>query len=472
MRGTMPEQFLIALDIGTSKIGVAVVRRDLHGGFRYVAHGSAPSGGMQAGQFHDLDAVSTALRRGLAEAHSLAGATVNDVALTVGGIRIDALDLRGSTVFERPRDIQVEDVRRAIERAQHPDATGLHPIQRVVQMTLVDGEPVHEAVGRRGARLEVSVRDYAISTQTLEQIRTIAGQSGARIHTFIPAGVAAMTAVTTSMERASGVAVIDIGASSSDIAVRIGDTQVHVSTHAVGGRQITEDLAQVLDIPTEEAERLKRAHGVVGDAEDEPIDWSPRTIASLQRQARIGDIPPGAVRGIAQARVIQIIDALHADLRVAGVMDAIGAGVVITGGTAQLRGIDAMVNAIMRVPARVGSPIAGDGFPDVYDPSMSGTLGLARYCAMRAQAEVGAARRGNVAMGIVHPAFLGSNSGASWLRPASGQTGTLPVTSMRRANNQHGRTHHGQEAPATRSVGEQFRGWLREFIPSRDGDQM
>jgi cell division protein FtsA len=184
----MPEQFLIALDIGTSKIGVAVVRRDLHGGFRYVAHGSAPSGGMQAGQFHDLDAVSTALRRGLAEAHSLAGVPVNDVALTVGGIRIDALDLRGSTVFERLRDIQAEDVRRAIERAQHPDATGLHPIQRVVQLTLVDGEPVQEAVGRRGGRLDVSVRDYAISTQTLEQIRTVAGQSGARIHTFIPAG--------------------------------------------------------------------------------------------------------------------------------------------------------------------------------------------------------------------------------------------------------------------------------------------
>src|SRR5690349_7899444 len=117
----MAEQFLVALDVGTSKIGVAVVRRESNGGFRYVAHGSAPSGGMSGGQFQDLDAAATAIRRGLTEARSLAGVPLADVALTVGGVRVQALDLRGSTTFERPREIQPDDVRRAIERAQSPD---------------------------------------------------------------------------------------------------------------------------------------------------------------------------------------------------------------------------------------------------------------------------------------------------------------------------------------------------------------
>jgi cell division protein FtsA len=450
----VPDQFIVGVDVGSSKLCSAIAIRETSGTIRYVGHGSTPSSGYRGGEVTDVQQLSEALRRAVEEARYLIGAPVNDIALCVSGARIEALDRSGGVNLEPGRPVDQSDILRAIGVSRGGDPAGLHTVHRVVRALSVDGAITRDPTGRIGRRLEVATRDFAMSSQLVERLRQAAEAAGLQVHTLIPEGVAAATAVTTEEERANGVAAIDIGSGGSDLAVYVDGELRHVAAVPMGGNHVTADIAGVIDISIEQAETLKRQYGAIDrNSDDELMEWNARTIAALQRQAAAGEIPPGAVRSIAAARAIQIIDALHSSLRGAGLVEYLRSGVILTGGTSQLRGIDDIANAIIGVPVRIGAVVSGDGFPAVVDPSAVPAVGLVRYCALRANAAPVARESRRIGAGanaFVHPAV-------QRVMPVRDTMRTPP--SQQRA-----------ERTETRSWGRAFRNWMREFVPARVDD--
>jgi cell division protein FtsA len=452
----VPDQFIVGIDVGSSKLCSAIAIREMSGTIRYVGHGSAPSSGYRGGEVTDVEQLAAAFGRAIEEARYLIGAPVHDVALCVSGARLEALDRSGGINLEPGRPVDQSDILRAIGVSRGSDPAGLHTVHRVVRALSVDGAITRDPTGRIGRRLEVATRDLAMPAQLVERLRQAAEAAGVQVHTLIPEGVAAATAATTEEERSAGVAVVDIGSGGADLAVYVDGELRHVAAVPLGGNHITADIAGVIDISTEQAESLKRQYGAIDrNSNDELMEWNARTIAALQRQAATGDIPPGAVRSIAAARAIQIVDALHTSLRDAGMIDYLRAGVILTGGTSQLRGIEDIANAIIGVPVRSGAVVSGDGFPSIVDPSAVPSVGLVRYCALRANAAPaarGESRRiGAGVNAFVHPAVQ---------RVMPVRDTMEPPPSKQRA-----------ERTGTRSWGRAFRNWMREFVPARVEDQ-
>lgn len=450
----MPDQFIVGIDVGSSKLCSAIAIREASGAIRYVGHGSAPSGGYRGGQVTDVEQLAAAFRRAVEEARYLIGTAVQDVAICVSGARIESLDRSGGINLEPGKPVDNSDILRAIGVSRGSDPPGLHTVHRVVRALSVDGSITRDPTGRIGRRLEVATRDFAMSSQLVEQLRGAAEAAGLQVHTLIPEGIAAATAATTEDERSAGVAVADIGSGGVDVAVYVDGELRHVAALPLGGNHITADIAGVINISTEQAESLKRQYGAIDrSSNDELMEWNARTIAALQRQAASGDVPSSAVRSIAAARAIQIVDALHANLRGVGLVEYLRAGIILTGGTSQLRGIDDIANAIIGVPARSGAVVSGDGFPAIIDPSAVPSIGLVRYCALRANAGPaprGEARRiGAGAVAFIHPSVQRVMPVRDTMKPPPSQ----------------------QSRTGTHGWGRSFRNWMREFVPARVEDE-
>jgi cell division protein FtsA len=445
----VPDQFIVGVDVGSSKLCSAVALRDRDGAVRYVGHGSAPSAGVRGGEVVDPEALGSSFKRAVEEARYLIGAQVQDVATCVAGAHLDIADRAGGIDIDPGRAVGPQAIDAVLKEARGADPTGVHTIHRVVRAFALDGEPIDDPTGRRGHRLDVWTRDFTVSSQLVDRLRRAADVAGIRIHTLVAEGVAVATAASSQSERDAGVAVVDIGAATTDIAVYLSGDLFHLTSIPLGGTHLTSDIAAILDIPADEAETLKRAHGVINReaADEELIDWSPRTIAQYQRQAKYGNVPGAAIRSITAARAIEIIDRVKAALDAVEVTQRLRAGVVLTGGSSQLSGIIDIARAILGVPVRAGGALAGDGFPGISDPAAAAGVGLVRYVATRAaMPRQQSSQRSAAATAIVHPAVM----------KAFARQDTIDVIPDRRRQ-------QGNE----RDWGRVVRDWMREFIPSR-----
>jgi cell division protein FtsA len=445
----VPDQFIVGVDVGSSKLCAAVAVREHGGAVRYIGHGSAPSSGLRGGEVVDPDALSAAFKRAVEEAQYLIGTEVQDLVVSVSGAHIEPIDRMGGLDLSSDRPVSRDEVVEAISQSRGTDPPGLHTIHRVVRGMALDGEPTSDPTGRYGRRLDVWTRDYAVPAQLIERLRQAADAAGVRIHTLIPEGVAAASSALSPAEREAGVALIDIGSATTDIAVYSGSDLQHVAGFSLGSHHITTDIAAMLDIPVEEAENLKRRHGAIGqDTNEELFEWTPRSIAQLQRLASFGEVPGSAVRTIAAARAVQIIDRVKENLEASDTLQLLQSGAVLTGGGSLLTGIEDIASAILGIPVRCGGVLSGDGFPGIADPAVSASVGLIRYCAVRAVTPQPPQRRESrqysaSATAFVHPLVM---------QQPFRRRDSLPDAIPRRAS-----------GTWKRSLG----GWLREFVPAR-----
>lgn len=465
--GSVPDQFIVGVDIGSSKLCAAVAVRERSGAIRYVGHGSAPSAGLRGGEVVDPAALSAAFTRAVEEARYLVGTPVHDIVVSVSGARVEPLDRTGGIDLSGGRPIDHADVVRAISSSRGGDPTGLHTIHRVVQTLSVDGARVDDPTGRIGNRLDVVTRDYAVPAQLVDRLRRAADSAGVRIHTLIPEGVAAAAAALSEEERDAGVVLIDVGAATSDVAVYVDGDLRHVAGLMLGGHHITVDLVSILEVPIEEAETLKRRHGgVTATAGEEVFEWSPRSVALLQRQAVEGNPDPAAIRSVAAARMVQLFEQVADILDTTQLRGQLRAGVVLTGGGSQLHGINDIAMAVLNLRVRSGVVLAGDGFPEIADPSASAAVGLVRYCALRSGTPVPApvpARpesRSSGATAIVHPLVMKTFTRSDRPRRGGHNNDTIAHIPARRLQ--------GQRPDGWGAI---VRQWMSEFNPGRNDQQ-
>jgi len=370
------DNLIVVLDVGST--WTRVLAADVNeGALRYRGHGVVESAGMRKGLISDLAPAAKAVKAANEQAEWAARANIDQIVVGIGGPHIRGLNTNGGLdLGSRMREITREDVRAAVERARAverpPDREILHLLPR--QFILDDQPGIFDPVGMVGARLEVDLHIATCSGSALQSIVTCANRAGLEVSEAVLESVAAAESTLSADERELGVCLLDIGAHSSDLVVFFEGAVAHTASVPVGGNHFTNDLAVGLQMPTAQAEELKRqyGHAVV-------------TAVPLEAEIEINNPDPQrlALRTLAEIlepRARELLYFVKESLRSGGVLEALGAGCVLTGGGAMLPGMLDVTESQLRVPARTGNPVRLSNMPgELVTPSFSTAIGMLLY---------------------------------------------------------------------------------------------
>jgi cell division protein FtsA len=403
---TKRERHIVALDIGSTKTCALIGEQDDNGGVRFAALGAAESKGWRKGQIVNLDLAVSSIRRAVEEAETIVGIPVESASVGVAGGHVRGINSRGGvTVATRPRDIQRDDVRRAIEAAKGitlpEDREVLHVLP---QEFYLDGqENIRDAIGMVGQRLEANVHIVTASGTATQNIVTAVNRAGVRVDDTVLEPFASAEACLTQDERELGCCLLDVGGGTTELIAYATGVARHTAAIPVGGDHFTNDLAVGLRTPIPEAEKIKREHACVSRGlvlQDLAIE-----IAS------VGDRPPRTVfarmlADIVEPRAQEFLMLIRDELRRGGVESQIPAGLVFTGGGSHLRGLPELAEKVFNLPVRIASPRGLTGMSEqVSQPEYSTAVGLVLYGA-RARRVAGA--RPNGWVGRLKSMFAGA----------------------------------------------------------------
>jgi cell division protein FtsA len=388
------EKHIIGLDIGSSKTCVLIAEADDEQ-VRFLALGAAESKGLRKGLIVNLDSTVSSIRRAVEEAEGVANVPVESAVIGVAGSHVRGVNSRGGiSLGPRPRDIEREDVRRAIDTARNislpEDREVLHVLPHEFLVDAQDG--IRDPIGMVGQRLEANVHIVTSSSSATQNLVTAANKAGILISDTVLEPLASAEACLTQDERDLGCCLMDIGGGTTEWIAYGGGVVRHTGTVAIGGDHFTNDLAVGLRTPIPEAERIKRHHGCAAAAlllDDESIE-----IAS------VGDRPPRTIFArmlteIIEPRAQELLALVEDDLRRAGLISQIPAGLILTGGGAQLTGLQELTEHSFALPARIAEPRGILDLPDlVAQPEYATVIGLVLNAARARRA--GPARAGNL----------------------------------------------------------------------------
>jgi cell division protein FtsA len=370
------ENLIVVLDVGSAHTRVVVA--DLNEGvLRYRGHGLADSAGMRKGLIAELGPAAKVVRAANEQAERVAHVNIEECVVGVGGPHVKGLNTSGGfELGNRMREITRDDVRIAVERARAverpPDREILHLLPR--QFILDDQAGIFDPVGMIGARLEVDLHIATCSGSALQSTVTCANRAGLEVSEAVLESIASAECTLSADERELGVCLLDIGAHSTEMAVFFEGAAAHTASVPIGGAHFTNDLAIGLQLPVVQAEELKLEYGncVV-------------TAVPQQAEIEIGNPQPRllALRNIAEIlepRARELMYFVKESLRHGGVLDALGAGCVLTGGGSLLPGILDVTESQLRVPARTGTPVRISHMPsELTHPGFSAAVGMLLY---------------------------------------------------------------------------------------------
>ena len=375
------DKYLVGLDIGSTKTCVLLAEMDAEH-VRFLALGAAESKGLRKGLIVNLDSTVSSIRRAVEEAEGVANVPVESAVIGVAGGHVRGVNSRGGvSLGPRPRDIEREDVKRAIDTARNialpEDREVLHVLPHEF---LVDAQAgIHDPIGMVGQRLEANVHIVTSSSSATQNLVTAANKAGILINDTVLEPLASAEACLTQDEKDLGCCLLDIGGGTTELVVYGGGVVRHTGAVAIGGDHFTNDLAVGLRTPIPEAERIKKRYGVAAAAlmrTDDAIE-----IAS------VGDRPPRTIftrmlTEIIEPRSQELLGLIADDLQRAGLTKQIPAGFVLAGGGAQLNGLLEMLEDSFHLPARIAEPRGILDLPEqVAVPEYATAVGLVLYAA-------------------------------------------------------------------------------------------
>jgi cell division protein FtsA len=373
------ERYLAALDIGSAKT-CALIADIENGGSRFLGMGAAESKGSRKGLIVNLDAAVSSIRHALEEAESVANVPVESAVVGIAGSHVRGVNSRGGIPLgARPRDIEKEHVRRAVDAARAITLPEDREILHVLpQEFLVDHQDnIRDPIGMVGQSLEVNVHIVTTSITATQNVVTAVNRAGVVVSDTALESLASAEAVLTQDERELGCCLLDIGGGTTELIVYSGGVVRHTGGVAIGGDHFSNDLAVGLRTPIPEAERIKCAHGCASRellAEDQSIQ-----IAS------VGDRPPRTVfvrmlNEIIEPRAQELLTLVRDDLKRAGLDAQIPAGLVLAGGGARLRGLTELAEGMFSLPVRCAAPRGLEDMPEeLSQPEYATVVGLLLY---------------------------------------------------------------------------------------------
>jgi cell division protein FtsA len=329
----------------------------------------------------DQTAVTQGIRTAVQEAERAAQVSVEGAVVGVGGSTVEGLNSRGLYEFGRPREIDSGDLNYAVELASK---TRLHEDRVLLQVApqdfTVDGRAGYRnPKGVVCSRLEAHVHVVTTSIHDHQALINAVHQAHLEVEETIFEPVAATYAAVLPEERVRGVAIVDIGAHSTDVAVYDGEALLRASSIPVAGDHFTRDLAYGLTISFEDAEALKREYGcaVLGLTSDSSLVEIPSPEGRAPREAA-----RGMLNEILEARAEQLFHYIRTELAKVGMEQQLLEGLVLTGGGAMLNGMCDMAEKVVNCQTRNGLPTGIAGLPDeIDDPAWCVAAGLSMYSA-------------------------------------------------------------------------------------------
>ena len=369
---------IVGLDIGTSK--VAAIVGEFRGGdeIEVIGIGTAPSKGLKKGIVVNLESTVHSIQRAIEEAELMAGCQIKSVFAGIAGSHIKSLNSHGIVAI-REKEVTQHDIDRVIDSAR---AVAIPADQKILhilpQEFLIDQqEGIKEPIGMSGIRLEAKVHMVTSSVSAEQNIVKCIRRCGLDVDDIVLEQLASCAAVLTDDEKDLGVCLIDIGGGTTDLAIFSEGAIKHTSVIPIAGDQVTNDIAVALRTPTKNAEDIKRQHAcALTDMAD------PQQMIDVPS---IGDREPRKISAqnlaeIIEPRYEELLLLVQAELRRSGYEDLIAAGMVITGGSSQVRGLTELAEEIFHMPVRMGTPLHVSGLTDVaQNPIYSTAVGLLIY---------------------------------------------------------------------------------------------
>lgn len=363
-----------AIDVGTTKICSIIANTGGQGTLRILGAGVAPSRGLQKGVVTDIDETKESIKEAVAEAERASGLRIDSAYVGVSGKHIQSLNNRGVVAISRSdRVVNSNDLERVLDSARNitipDDRSLLHVIPK--DYTLDGQVGIKEPVGMHGFRLDVETHIITAATASIQNLAKSVRGAGVELEDLILSSLASSEAVLTADEREDGVIIADIGGGTTDIAIFRAGTVWHTTVIPVGGYQITRDISIGLGIPFDVAEQMKKKYGKAMPIQNGIVE------ASSDEESNGHGIATKDLCEIIRARVEEILRMTTIDLPQSDCAAVVPAGLVLTGGTANLPGIEKLGQEILRIPVRVGIPGDIYGITDnLYNPAYATSIGL------------------------------------------------------------------------------------------------
>ncbi|MFA5594687.1 MAG: cell division protein FtsA, partial [Trueperaceae bacterium] len=386
------ERIIVGLDIGTTKICTVIGEVASDGVLDIIGEGTVPSDGLRKGVVVNLERTIAAVRQSVAAAQRVAGVDVSSAWVGVAGSHLKALTSHGMSAIRRGYDVTRTDVERTIENARAvPMEANMEILHVIPQEYVVDGnDGIKDPIGMSGVRLEVDVHIVAGAQGPLQNLRRCATDADIMVDGMVVQALASGLAVLNHGEQELTTLLIDIGGGTTDVGVFRRGTLAHSAVIPLGGDHITQDISQLLRIPPDEAERVKRRYGValpeLADRDVELEVANPNYTASISTFELAQVIKP---------RVVEILDFVRRDIEQRmGALELLAGNVVITGGASLMPGVEQVANERFRLPVRIGKPDGVSGLADVVaSPAHATAVGLVRYGMAHGQGSGAVSRR-------------------------------------------------------------------------------
>ncbi|MBA0921666.1 MAG: cell division protein FtsA [Nitrosospira sp.] len=366
---------VVGLDIGTSKIIVAVAEVKPEGGFEIIGIGSHLSSGLKRGVVVNIESTVNAIQRALEEVELMTNCKIREVYTGIAGSHIGSFNSHGMVAI-KDKEVSKIDVERVMETAKAVNIPTEQQVLHILnQEFIIDGqEEVCEPIGMSGIRLEVKVHIVTGAVSAIQNIMKCIRRCGLEVRDVILQPLASAMAVLSEDEKDLGVCLVDIGGGTTDIVVFTHGAIRHTKVIPVAGDQITNDIAMALRTPTKDAEDIKCHYGCAlrGMTDPEEMIEVPsvgdRGVRQLSRQTLAEVIEP---------RVEELYSLVQEELRRNGLEDLLSSGIVITGGSSSLQGMVELGEEIFHMPVRLGLPnYRGSLVEVVRTPRFSTVVGL------------------------------------------------------------------------------------------------
>lgn len=368
----------IGLDIGTHSVRCVVAHQDAGvGAPTIIGLGEAPNSGMRKGVVVNLVNTAQAIDKALEEAERVSGHEISAATISINGSHVLGISSRGVVaVGSHGHEINEQDLQRAEDAATVMQLPANREILEVTPRSfrLDDQDNIRDPIGMTGVRLEVDAHVITALSPNLRNLQKAAEMTHTTINHVIPAGLASSQTILTERQRENGVLLIDIGHATTNLAVyEEGDLQ-HVAVVAMGGVNITNDLAVGLKVDLAIAEEVKIKHAVASPHQRAATDKKTITV-KIEKETH--EFTTEQVDFIVEARLEEIFEMINEELKSIGRAAKLPGGVIITGGTAQIKGIADYAKEVLQLSAKVGIPEGFGGVAEnINQPQYAGVLGL------------------------------------------------------------------------------------------------
>lgn len=375
MAKKIEKNIITGLDIGTSKIMALIAQVTPDGGIEVIGIGRHPSKGLKRGVVVDIEATVNSIQRAVQEAELMAGCDVRTVYAGIAGSHIRSLNSHGIVAI-RDKEVSPADIERVIDAAK---AVAIPADQKILhilpQEFIIDHQgSIREPLGMAGVRLESRVHIVTGAVSAAQNIVTCVRRCGLEVSDIILEQLASSHAVLTDDEKDLGVCLVDIGGGTTDIAVFCDGAIQFSAVIPIAGDQVTNDIAMALRTPTQAAEAIKIGHACALPELANANDMIEVTSVN-DRPGR--KISAKALADVVSARYEELFSLVRNELRRSGFEDKMAAGIVLTGGSSNVRGVIELAEQVFEMPVRKGCAHSVTGLTETTEnPSLATGVGL------------------------------------------------------------------------------------------------